>query len=108
VKTIWVVLIAVIALAVGLFAGLRFAVAPGMFGGMVVGSSYGACSVVMDLIEQKALPRERAEEYYGRFAGRLETLLKSSGMTTVSAPLLSKCEEDIEKFRAEAARQAKQ
>lgn len=102
-KPIWVVLIAVACLGLGLLAGLKLFAAPGVFGGMVTGSSYGACSVALDLVEQNAMSKEKAQEFYGRFAGRLESLLKASGLPAVGAIDFSKCEADIEKFRKELA-----
>jgi hypothetical protein len=106
-KLILAALGVLIALVVGFFLGGGVFGAAGASGGMIVGSTYGACSVIRDAVEQKLLNPEQGEQYFARFGLRMETLLKQHGIDYSQKTTLSQCEAEIDKFRAEVAKAKK-
>jgi hypothetical protein len=106
-KPVWTVLIALATLALGIFlggaAGGVVGGYSGAVGGGVVGGAFGACSVLQDAVEQNNISKETGEALYSRFASRLDKIFPTGKFSIQSELPYSKCQETLEKFRAEVA-----
>lgn len=111
-KPIWVVLISLTTLALGFFVGgatggLVGGVS-GAVGGAVVGSAVGACSVLQDAVEQNNISKENGEALYSRFTSRVDKMYAGGKFSLQNEIPYAKCQETLDKFRAEAAKQRKE